>query len=72
MLIDLLRREGHVELYRFGDAGGPTLTLEESLAAVASDTSCEPATAGTAYCVITTESGDREYEVERDTRAQGL
>src|SRR3954451_6645140 len=60
VLVDLLR-EGHVELYRFGEADGPTLALEESIAAVASDANWDPAMAETAYCVITTESGDREY-----------
>ena len=68
-LIDLVR-EGHVELYRMNDPRGPKLSLDEALAVVADDTNWYPPTE-TAYCVITTDSGDREYEIERQTHEQG-
>jgi hypothetical protein len=67
VLIDLLH-EGHVELYRLGEERRPTLSREEALAAVADDTNWEPTKAETSYCVITTDSGDRELESEIERR----
>lgn len=64
-LLDLLR-DGHVEIYPTGDPPGLRLSLDEALAVVADDRNWTPGTGHPAYyCVITTETGDREYEVER-------
>jgi hypothetical protein len=63
VLTELLR-QGHVELYRMDDPQGPTLPLDEALAAVVDDSHWQPGAIEKAYCVVITESGEREYRVE--------
>jgi hypothetical protein len=68
-LLDLLR-EGHVEMYPYDDPNRTRLSLEVALAAASDPSNWDPAAAKLRCGVITTESGDDEYETERDA-AQG-
>jgi hypothetical protein len=68
-LLDLLR-EGHVEMYPYDDPNGTCLSLEVALAAASDPSNWDPAAAKLRCGVITTQSGDDEYETERDA-AQG-
>jgi hypothetical protein len=65
VLAELLR-EGHVELYRMDDPQGPTLSLDQALAAVAVDAHWQPGAIAEAYCVVITASGEDQYRVEHE------
>jgi hypothetical protein len=64
-LIDLVR-DGHVVIFRMDEPDAPNLELDEALAVIADEDNWDPARAQTVYGVITTESGDREHELERN------
>jgi hypothetical protein len=68
-LLDLLR-EGHVEMYQYDEPNGPTLALDDAIAFASDSSNWDPATATVRCGVITTESGDDEYEIERDAARQ--
>jgi hypothetical protein len=69
-LLDLLR-EGHVEMYPYDDPDGPSLSLDDALAAASDPSNWDPAAAKLRCGVITTESGDDEYEAERNAAHRG-
>lgn len=66
-LVELIR-SGHVEVYRLDDLNSPTLTERDALAVVNDDANWAPSTAEAAYGVSSTESGDRGYQIEHDSR----